>query len=61
VVDDDARPPQPLVGGDRVDDAVRSHLLRGVVEDWHPRADARLDEERLGAGDLAERLPEREL
>src|SRR5688572_22327634 len=60
-VDDDAGAAQPLVGGDRVDDAVRADFLRGVVEDRHPGADSRLHEERLATGDLAKGLAQGEL
>ena len=34
-VDDDARPVDALVGGDRVDDAVGADLTRVLVEDRH--------------------------
>src|SRR6266496_134855 len=50
-VDDDAWPAQPIVCRDRVDDSVGADLLRGVVEDRHPGANAGLDENRLAAGD----------
>src|SRR2546422_1289437 len=58
-IDDDARSAQPIVRGDRVDDAVGADLLRGVVEDRHSGANAGLDEDRLAARDLAKSLPER--
>ncbi len=60
-VHDDAGAAQPGVRRDRVDDAVGADLLRHVVEDRHPRLDARLDEERLLPRDLAQRLAQREL
>ena len=48
-VDDDERAVEALVGGHGVDDAVRADLARVLVEDRHPRLDARPDDQRFEA------------
>src|SRR5690606_3216713 len=48
-VDDDGRPAVQVERGDGVGDAVGAHLLRVVVEDGQPGADAGLDHDRVVA------------
>ena len=44
-VHDRARPAEPLVGGDRVDEPVGAELVRVVDPDRHPGLDARADDQ----------------